>query len=166
MLFRFILILFLSFNSLSSFEQSNGTYIETTLSFNIRFREIFNQFYFGKKYTNWKVNVGLGYGTNTLFNASKLFYSIPINFNRSFVIGNNMQLGPLVNFSFSGFKSLVQHSVFSSQVGYEFTCGKRFKFIHRLSGGTNVEHYRGNTRVWNLLMLNAEFSMGLRYDFN
>ena len=52
------------------------------------------------------------------------------------------------------------------QIGYEMSFGKKqLKFVHRLTGGGNWEHYKGESKTWNLWMLNATFAIGARYEF-
>jgi len=164
MFYRIILIFSLIITPLKSFEQKKGFNIESSVDYNFHYREFFNKYYLGNTYRNWNFNLGFGYGVNTLLNTSRLFYSIPVSLNKSFNIGKNSKMAPLINFSLYGYKSVVRHTIFCFQIGYEFTYGHKLKFVQRLSGGTNLEQYKGNSHSWNLFILNAEFSLGLKYE--
>jgi len=145
-----------------------------TKEFNFSFRnfEIFHGFSYARKISPFQVVIGLRTGIKSSYFQQNLFPQLtteivyqPI---KHISKKNNILLfGPSIQTSYSFQKVFTMHQFWNSSFGYNFSFGKRYRFVHTLNAGPLLEKFKGNNnqRV-TASSLNYNISIGLMYAFN
>ena len=170
------LLLLLPFRPLSAQEIDNSKptqFIGTELSFSYRNKELFHGLNYTFNHSKFSVGAGIKLGVKSSYFQSALFPQLNLKFSylpiqHTFSSSNKqLSFGPqiLVNTGIQRVETV--HSYSDFLLGYDFSYGNKWRFVHSLNAGSYLEIFKDdNENSYSVKSLTYYLTFGIQYALN
>jgi hypothetical protein len=170
------LLLLLPYLPLSAQELDNSKptqFIGTELSFSYRNKELFHGLNYTFNHSKFSVGAGIKLGVKSSYFQSALFPQLNLKFSylpiqHTFYSSNKqLSFGPQIHVNTGIQRVATVHSYSDFLLGYDFSYGNKWRFVHSLNAGSYLEIFKDdNENSYSVKSLTYYLTFGIQYALN